>query len=94
VAFVQSDEDTTVLITNSLPLYGSHVSGDANGDRVVTISDAVFLSNYVFFDGLQPDPWASGDPNEDCAIDTEDIIYLLDYLFHLGPVPLRGCERD
>jgi hypothetical protein len=94
VAFVQSDQDTTVLITNSLPLYRSHVSGDANGDRVVTISDAVFLSNYVFFDGLQPDPWTSGDPNEDCAIDIQDIIYLLDYLFHLGPMPLRGCERD
>ncbi|MGB2980347.1 MAG: dockerin type I domain-containing protein [Candidatus Zixiibacteriota bacterium] len=94
VAFVQSDQDTTVLISRSLPLYRNHVSGDANGDGVVTISDAGFLSNYLLFGAPEPEPLASGDPNEDCQIDIQDIVYLLDYLFHQGPVPLRGCEID
>lgn len=94
VAFVQSDQDTTVLISKSVPLVRVHVSGDANGDGVVTISDAGFLSSYLLFGTPVPEPLASGDPNEDCQIDIQDIVYLLNYLFHQGPVPLRGCETN
>jgi hypothetical protein len=94
VAFVQDDNNRMVTNSNLLPLYQIHVSGDANSDLVVTLSDAVFLCNYVFFDGLQPDPSASGDPNEDCVTDVQDIAYLMDYLFYQGPVPLRGWEID
>ncbi|UCB52456.1 MAG: hypothetical protein JSV10_10845 [Candidatus Zixiibacteriota bacterium] len=91
VVLVQSDQDTTVLISNSAPLVQVHISGDANGDGVVTISDVGFLSSYLLFGTPVPEPLASGDPNEDCQIDIQDIVYLLDYLFHQGPAPLRGC---
>ncbi|MGB8656896.1 MAG: dockerin type I domain-containing protein [Candidatus Zixiibacteriota bacterium] len=94
VVFVQSDEDTSLVISNSVPLYQAHVSGDANQDRRVTISDVVFLSNYVFFSGPEPDPSASGDPNEDGIIDIQNIAYLVSYLLHGGPAPLRGWEID
>lgn len=94
VVFVQSDVAKKVLVSNLLPLYQTHVSGDANGDGMVTISDVVFLSNYLFYNGPEPYPSAAGDPNEDCLIDTQDMIYLIQYLFHGGPTPLRGWEID
>lgn len=94
VVWVQSDQDTTVLISNSLPLHQTHISGDANGDGVVTISDATFLATYFLFERPGPEPSASGDPNEDCQIDVQDVTYLVDYLFHRGSAPLRGWEID
>ena len=92
--FVQSDNGHKVLICNEIPLYQKHVSGDANGDRATTMSDLVFLINYVFYHGPQPYPSASGDPNENCVTDLGDVVYLIDYLFHGGPAPLRGWEID
>lgn len=94
VVFVQSDFSKEVLISNLIPLYQSHLSGDANSDRVVSISDVVFLSNYIFHEGAEPNPSASGDPNEDGVIDIEDIAYLMNYLYQKGPAPLRGWEID
>jgi len=94
VAFVQSDKDTSVLISNLIPLYQTHVSGDANGDGVVSISDVVFLANFVFHNGSEPEPSASGDPNEDGVMDIQDMVYLIEYLFHGGQMPLRGWEID
>ena len=97
VVFVQSDVANylkKVLISNEIPLYQRHVSGDANGDRTTTMSDLVFLINYVFYYGPQPYPSASGDPNENCVTDLGDVVYLIDYLFHGGPAPLRGWEID
>ena len=94
VAFVQSDQDTAVLISSSLPVYQPHVPGDANSDRVVTVSDAVFLTNYILYGGPGPLPPASGDPNEDCVIDIQDVNYLIDYLYHRGSAPLQGCDMD
>jgi hypothetical protein len=92
--FVQSDKDTAVLISNLIPLYPSHLSGDANGDGAVTLSDAVFLTNYVLHSGPEPEPSASGDGNRDCVIDVEDIVLLIDYLYQGGAPPLRGWEID
>ena len=95
--FIQSDVPglaKKVLISNEIPVYQRHVSGDANGDKVTTISDVVFLINYVFYHGPQSYPSASGDPNEDCVTDVGDVVYLIDYLYRGGPAPLRGWEID
>jgi hypothetical protein len=94
VVFVQSDKTVNVLISNLIPLIQQHVSGDANGDGAVTVSDVVFLTNYVLYGGVEPRPSASGDPNEDCVIDVADVVYLWNYVFLGGPAPLRGWEID
>jgi hypothetical protein len=94
VVFAQSDKGKKVVISNSIPLYQTHVSGDANGDGMVTISDVIFLANHVLYDGPEPSPSAAGDPNEDCVIDNQDVIYLFNYVFLGGPAPLRGWEID
>jgi hypothetical protein len=94
VVFVQSDKGAKVIISNLLPVYQAHVSGDANGNGSTTLSDVVFLYNYVLYGGPEPIPSAAGDVNEDCVVDAEDITYLFDYLFQGGPAPLRGWEID
>jgi glycosyltransferase involved in cell wall biosynthesis len=65
--------------------------GDANGDGLVTVSDAAFLSVYLGFGGPEPDPLALGDVDGDSEVDSNDLRYLLTYLIFRGPSPL-GCQ--
>ncbi len=94
VVWIQSDVSMylkKVLISNKVPVYRLHVGGDANGDRVVTISDAVFLANYVLNGGSQPIPFTAGDVDGDCDIDMDDLVYLIGYLFGGVLPPDPGC---
>ena len=70
-------------------LYG-FLRGDANGDGVITVADAIYLLNYLFRHGPEPDPYALGDANGDGTIVVGDAIYLLNYLFRGGPAPDGG----
>lgn len=56
-------------------------SGDANGDGEITISDAVYLVNYLFRSGPPPNPMENGDVNCNGAVSIEDVILLINYLF-------------
>lgn len=64
--------------------------GDANGDGMIDIGDVVFLVNYLYKEGIQPDPLAAGDCNADGILDLGDVVYLINYLFKGGPAP---CAR-
>ena len=75
-----------ILVTNY-----TYVYGDANKDGVVDAADLVYLLNYLFTSGPQPDPPSAGDPNGDCVIDAGDLVYLINYLFCRGPILKRGC---
>ncbi len=66
--------------------------GDANADQTVTVSDAVYLINYVFMQGPEPDPFEVGDVNCDGKISLVDIIYIVNYVFKSGPEPCAGCK--
>ncbi len=72
-------------------LASTYLAGDANGDQMVNVADAVYLLNYLYKNGIAPDPMAAGDPNADCAVDVADAIYLLNYLYKNGPAPQSGC---
>ncbi len=65
------------------------VYGDANGDGKVTVTDAVYLVNYLFKGGSAPDPLESGDANCDGQVTVADVVFIINYLFKGGPVP--GC---
>jgi photosystem II stability/assembly factor-like uncharacterized protein len=69
-----------------------YVCGDANGDAVVDISDAVHLISYIFSGGSAPVPLAAGDANCDSAVDISDVVYLISYIFSGGPAPCSGCK--
>ncbi len=69
--------------------------GDANGDGVINVSDAVFVINYVFIPGSpEPDPVCIADANGDGFINVSDAVYLINYVFIPGsPAPVQpdGC---
>ncbi|HEX9916666.1 MAG TPA: choice-of-anchor Q domain-containing protein [candidate division Zixibacteria bacterium] len=70
------------------------ICGDANGDGQITVSDVVYLINYLFKGGPPPEcppqPYLScGDANCDGKVTVSDVIYLINYLFKGGPPP--GC---
>ena len=70
----------TFINTNRIP-------GDANNDCRTNILDATFILNYLYKDGMLPQPTSAGDMNGDCKENLLDVSYLLYYLYRGGPVP-------
>ncbi len=78
------------------PCADPFIRGDTNGSGTIDISDTIFLLDYLFATGAQPNPEEAGDTNADGSIDISDAIYLLLYLFNSGeppaaPFPDAGC---
>jgi parallel beta-helix repeat protein len=67
------------------------IRGDVNDDEEISVSDVVYLINYLFKGGPAPDPIWAGDVNCDDNVDIIDIVYLINYLFRSGPRP-QMCE--
>jgi hypothetical protein len=67
----------------------SYIPGDANGDRDVDLSDAVYLVNYLFIGGPEPNVFEAGDANGDDEVDMADAVYIVNYLFIGGPPPVE-----
>ncbi len=65
----------------------SYVPGDADGSGIVTISDAVFLINYIFGGGPAPNPLAAGDADCSGIVSISDAVYIINYIFGGGPAP-------
>jgi len=65
--------------------------GDCTLDYQITVSDAIFLLNYLYHSGPPPDPYCVGNVNGDTIIDIGDAMYILNFLFHNGPPPQDGC---
>ena len=67
------------------------ICGDADGNNIVTISDAVYLINYIFSGGPAPDPITTGDADCNGIITISDAVYLINYIFTGGPAPCSAC---
>ncbi|MHC4214963.1 MAG: dockerin type I repeat-containing protein, partial [Planctomycetota bacterium] len=67
------------------------VCGDANGDFMVNVGDAVFLIAYIFSGGDPPDPVCAGDANGDGSTNVGDAVYLIAYVFSGGLPPVETC---
>ncbi len=66
--------------------------GDLNGDGVITVTDVLFLINFLFKNGPEPNPPPAGDINADCVTTMADIVYLINFLFRNGPWPKIRCN--
>src|SRR5690606_3962317 len=62
-------------------------SGDVNADGSVSISDVVYVINYIFASGPEPQPYSSGDVNCDGIVSISDAVYLITYIFAGGSPP-------
>lgn len=69
----------------------SYLCGDADGNDIITISDAVYLINYVFAGGPAPNPLLSGDADCSGFISISDAVALINYIFAGGPAPCASC---
>jgi uncharacterized delta-60 repeat protein len=67
--------------------YVQFLRGNVNGDGKISLSDIVYLINYLFKFGPAPVPIQSGDANCDGKVSLGDIVYLINYLFKFGPAP-------
>jgi PKD repeat protein len=70
----------------------NYLCGDANGDRSVDISDAVYLIAYIFSGGSAPSPLLAGDANCDGTVDISDVVYMIAYIFSGGQAPCAVCK--
>jgi len=62
--------------------------GDNDYDGIIMIADLVYLVDYMFNNGPQPQPQLHvGDLTCDLIINIDDLVYLVDYMFLGGPIP-------
>ncbi|MGB5138745.1 MAG: Ig-like domain-containing protein [Candidatus Zixiibacteriota bacterium] len=67
------------------------VCGDADGNLIVSISDGVYLINYIFASGPAPITPRGGDPDCNGLTSISDAVYLINYIFASGPAPCFSC---
>lgn len=73
-----------------LSLIRHYTCGNVNSDSSVSVSDIVYLINYLFKSGQAPHctPYIDcADVNWDGKVSVSDVVYLINYLFKGGPLP-------
>ena len=68
--------------------WGMRGNVDYDPGDVIDISDLVFLVDYMFNGGSEPDCMIEVDLNDDGGIDISDLVFLVDYMFTGGPAPV------
>ncbi len=90
-ADLDGDGDLDLAVANDSSNYVSILlnirRGDCNGDKLINVTDVVFLINHLFINGPAPAPLPVGDVNCDGVINIVDVVYLINYLFIDGPSP-------
>jgi hypothetical protein len=78
-------------VTISTLICNYFACGDANADGNVNVSDAVYVINYVFTGGAEPQPMAAGDVNCDSLVNVSDAVYIINHIFVGGNSP---CDTN
>lgn len=84
--------DTVYLASNDGVYYYHYnknfIRGDVKADDGrVTLSDVIFLSNYVLYGSQSPPCLDAADTDDNGKINMGDVVYLSRYLFYGGPPP-------
>jgi hypothetical protein len=65
--------------------------GDVDGAEGVDIDDVVYLINFIFAGGPEPEPVLEGDSDCSDFVDIDDVVYGIMYIFAGGPKPCADC---
>jgi hypothetical protein len=76
--------------SNQVFTFRTVTPGDADNNGLVSLSDVVYLVNYIFGGGPAPQPLPSGDADCSGRINLSDAVYLINYIFSGGPAPCEG----
>ncbi len=87
-----------VATVSGLAVYSSCCRGiraniDSDLFDVIDIADLVYLVDYMFTAGAEPDCWHEANVDGDLVgdlqqtVDIADLVYLVDYMFDSGPLP-------
>ncbi|MCA8962482.1 MAG: hypothetical protein KDC38_18280 [Planctomycetes bacterium] len=90
----QNEAAASCCIVECLPLF---VRGDANGDGMRDIGDAISILNFLFAEGPASPCADASDVNDDGGIDIGDAISLLSFLFGTPSIPIPdpdSCGSD
>lgn len=90
-AVVDTTPSLTIIVVD--PEEPPYICGDADGNEIVNISDAVYLIAYIFGGGPAPDPLIAGDADCNGIVNISDAVYLIAYIFGGGPAPCEGCPK-
>jgi hypothetical protein len=67
-----------------------HPYGDANKDRVLNVSDAIYLVDHIFKGGAAPSPWYFGDADCNGSVSVADAVLIINHIFKGGVEPCAG----
>jgi uncharacterized Ntn-hydrolase superfamily protein len=73
------------------PVVTYYLCGDADVSGAPDIDDVVFLIQFIFAGGPQPEPYEAGDADCSGAIDIDDVVFMIQYIFSGGHAPCSGC---
>jgi hypothetical protein len=80
-------DGANLIFADTLAHAHPQVEGDADGNGMVNITDAVYLLTYIFSGGPEPDPMELGDADCNGFVNVTDAVYLINYIFSGGPAP-------
>ncbi len=75
----------------ALASLSSYVCGDANSSEVISVTDVVYIINYIFAGGPAPVPTMAADCDCNSLLNISDAVYLINYIFSGGNPPCTNC---
>ena len=87
-------DDDTPFSNDALFTVVGHISGDVNLDGSANIADLIYLVDYIFRGGPEPQSSETSDVDGSCGeVNIGDLTYYVDFVFRGGPSPLPGCTE-
>ena len=84
--YITGHSNGTVYKIVRLCLY---LAGDANGSGGISLPDVVFLVNFIFKAGPQPNPTCTGDVNGNATVNLADVVHLVNFVYKSGSAPVK-----
>lgn len=85
------DNNSCFALIGAFNVGCSYLCGDCDENQIITISDPVYLINFIFNAGPPPFGLGYADPDCNLIITISDAVYLINYIFSGGPAPCANC---